>query len=154
MTQSVTTENSQILKPVGDHVTNWAADTRRQGDISFVQVRATIDLSLITKDPSSKYSLDTFIELPKEDRLINDGNGADITVHTYVGANDIRTIAASDFHQDVLKQTRQRKPATLLAVPFGMTAASLDYSKKDDIFCEDLIESNLKWLEDELFVAC
>lgn len=154
LNQSVTTGDSQILKPVGDHVTDWAANTRRQGDISFVQVRATIDLSSITKDPSSKYSLDTFIELPQEDFLIKDGTGADLTVHTYLGADDIRTIAASDFHQDVLKQTRQRKPATLLAAPFGMTAASLDYSKKDDIFREDLIESNLKWLEDELFVAC
>ena len=102
----------------------------------------------------SKYSLDTFIELPKEDILIKDGTGADLTVNTYLGANDIRAIAAADFHRDVLKQTRQRKPATLTAAPFGMTTASLDYSKKDNIFREDLIESNLKWLEDELFVAC
>ena len=151
---SSTTGNSQILKPVGGHVTDWDAPTHRQADILFVQVRAFIDLSSITKDPLSKYSIDTFIELPKEDILIKDGTGADLAVTTYLGTDDIRTITAAGFHCDVLKQTRQRKPATLNAAPFGMTAGSLDDSEKDDIFREDLIESNLKWLEDELFVTC
>ena len=143
-----TTGNSQILKQVGDYVTDWAAPTRRQADILFVQVRASIDLSSITKDPLSKYSIDTVIELLKEDILIKDGSGADLTVTTYLGADDICTITAADFHSDVLKQTRQRKPTTLTDAYVGITAASLNYSKKDNIFLEEFIESNLKWLED------
>ena len=77
---SATTDNSQILKPVGDYVTDWAAPIHRQADISFVQVCASIDLSSITKDPLSKYSIDTFIKLPKEDILMKDGTGADLAL--------------------------------------------------------------------------
>ena len=115
---SSTTDNSQILKQVGDYVTDWAAPTCHQVDILFVQVRASIDLSSIIKDPLSKYFLDTFIELSKEEILIKDGTGADLTVTTYLGADYIRTLTAADFHHDMLKQTRQRKPATLTASPF------------------------------------
>ena len=68
--RSIVVDNLQILLIVGDHDTNWAAAGGREQDIRSVQVRAEIDLSDITSMVSSKYTIDTFIELPKGVKLI------------------------------------------------------------------------------------
>jgi hypothetical protein len=75
LTRSTVAANTQLLLPVGDHDTPWAAVARREQDVTFVQVRADIDLSAITSLASSKYTIDTFLELPKGDKLILDGGG-------------------------------------------------------------------------------
>ena len=100
-----------------------AANVRRQENISFVQVKAKIDLSGITKIATSKYSIDTFVELPKSDSVVKKGTGADVTVYTFLGKDDIRLYSADEFKKDILDITRQSKPATLTAVSFGMINA-------------------------------
>ena len=152
--RSTVADRPQVLLPVGDHDANWAAVARREQDITFVQVRASIDLSIVTSTASSKYTIDTFIELPKGDKLILDGGGNYVTVHTFLGPDDIRLYTADAVQTEILMLTRQTKPASLTAATFGMTSASLDSSKKDELFREDLIESNFSWLEDELFKTC
>ena len=78
--------------------------------------------------------IDTFIKLPKGDKLILDGGGNDATVHTFLGPDDIRLYTADVVQTEILKLTRQTKPASLTAATFGMTSASLDFSKKDELF--------------------
>ena len=59
------------------------------------------------------------------------------------------------FQKEILKFTRQKLPASLVAATFDATSASLDFSKKDKLFRDDLIEStNFSWLEDDLFKTC
>ena len=108
---STVPNDPQVLLPVGDRLTNQAANVRREENISFVQVKASINLSAITNLLSSVYTIDTFIELPTEDKLILDGTGTDRTVHTFVGRSDIRTYTALEFKTAVLNITHQLKPA-------------------------------------------
>ena len=90
VTASTVPNDPQVLMPVGDCLTNQAGAARRVENISFVQVKASINLSAVTNNLSSVYTIDTFIELPTEDKLILDGAGQDRTVHTFVGRSDIR----------------------------------------------------------------
>ena len=75
-------------------------------------------------------------------------------MHTFLGLEDIRTYIVDAFQKEVLKFTCQKKPASLVAATFGATSVGLDFSKKDELFRDDLIESNFSWLEDELFKTC
>ena len=88
-----------------DHDTNWAAVGRREQDILFVQVRVDINFSDITSMVSIKYTIDTFVKLPKGDKLILDDGGNDLTVHTFLGLNDIRLYTVEAFQRDILKLT-------------------------------------------------
>ena len=61
------------------------------GPLRVIAVKAAINLLAITILAISKYTIDTFIGLPKEDKLILDGVGAGKTVHTFWA----RTISAN-----------------------------------------------------------
>ena len=65
LSNSTTAADAQILKPSGDANTNLAAGARREDDIKFVLVEATIDLSVVTETAAgSTYTLTTFVQLP------------------------------------------------------------------------------------------
>ena len=130
MTAPGTTADPQILLPVGDQTTNLNANQRREDNIMFVRFRVKIDVSTMTKDPSHKFSTDTFIQLPLGDKSVKNGNGNDVNVHTLLGRDDLRTYDAADFKSEALNVTNQKKPGELHPPGFGMTDAYLDHSKK------------------------
>ena len=119
LTNSSTAADAQILKPAGDANTNLAAGSRREEDIKFVLVEATIDLSMVTQTAaSSTYTLTTFVQLPLSRKTVKNSAGNDVTAHTFHGNDDIRTYSPSEFKAEVLDITRQKAPAS--GVPTGL----------------------------------
>ena len=91
-----------------------------------------INLSKVTGKASSIYTLDTFVQLPTKDKKVKNSNGNEITVHTFIGKDDIRKYTTEEFKDQILKQTRQKKPGSLMTPAFGTSYATLDISSEDE----------------------
>lgn len=154
LNNSTVAGNSQKLKTVGDMATNNAAAARREADIAFAMVKVTIDVSSVTKDPNSKFKMDTWIELPRTSNQVKDGNGNTIDVFTFGGKEDIRTYTREEFKTEILDVTGQDKPAALQRPAFGRTECTLDESAKDEKFRDVVIKQCLPYVKNQLFKAC
>ena len=64
LNNSTVANNSQKLKTVGGLVINNAAGACRESDIAFAVVKVSIDVSTVTNDPTSKFKMKSWIELP------------------------------------------------------------------------------------------
>ena len=151
---STAADDAQILLPVGRATENMAAGNRREVDISFVQEKAVIDLSELTKWTGRTYDVTTFIKLPCGNLTIKDGAGTDIVVNEFLGNNDKRICSSAEFKMLVLDVTRQSKVAGLQQASFGMTKAILKVDDFDKDFWEELIKGEMSWLTDILFQCC
>ena len=99
--------NGGVLKPVGDDTQNWPANTRREAGITFVQVRASIDLTHITGTQSSQYT----IKLMSGTKSMQVG-GSLVDVTTFLGNDDLRTYTAETF-RDLSKAPNSASPLPL-----------------------------------------
>jgi len=103
--------DNQILLPAGDAATNLAANLRRNNDLAFVQIRATTDVSAITKNASSKFPIKSFVKLSYGDMTVKDGNGNGVVVHTFLGNNNMCAYTIAQIKTAVLQVTAsQRRP--------------------------------------------
>ena len=74
----------------------------------------------------------TVIELPMTSSQINDDVAGVVTVVTYLGQADLRTLSADEFEDQILNVTGQNGAATLVALAFGAGVATLDTETKAD----------------------
>ena len=149
---SVTSSDPQILKPLGDLVTNLSGAARRQEHIHFANVRVSVNFLPITGS-DELYLIDTFTELPNGQETVHNSNGNPVVVNTFLGNDDIRTYTKAQFQPDVLEITRQKLPSDLVGAQFGLNAATLDVSRKDAFFCEIILEAEFCFIENQLFTT-
>ena len=127
-----TAADPQVLKAVGDVATPTAAVNRRVANIKYVTVETNIDFTQITEDNSSRFRVSTVIELPMTSSQINNDVAGVVTVVTYHGQADLRTLSADEFEDQILNVTGQNGAATLVALAFGAGVATLDTETKAD----------------------
>ena len=106
LSTSTKADDNQVLLPVGDENNNLAANARRQENIGFVNVAVMINLSKVTGKASSIYTLDTFVQLPASYKKVKNSNGNEVTVHTFIGKDDIRKYTAEEFKEAVFPKMR------------------------------------------------
>ena len=81
------------------------------------------------KKTTSVVFLETFIQLPHGARVIKDGAGQEMTVRTFLGHADIRTMRKDRFQANILDVTGQQAAVNLHKAEFTMTGAFLDEDK-------------------------
>jgi hypothetical protein len=69
-----------------------------------------------------------YIELPQGSCDLQNGNNQGYCLTTFLGADNIRTIAAADFARNILGTTLQDGPINLLCPDFNFTSAKMDSS--------------------------
>ena len=105
MDDTTTAADPQILKAAGDAATPTAAANRRAVNIKYVTVETNIDFTQTTEDNLSRFRVSTVIELPMTSAQINDNLAGVITVVTYHGQVDLRTLSADEFEDQILNVT-------------------------------------------------
>ena len=143
--------DSQILKPTGDNVNNTAAANRRAENIQYVSVSIQVDLSSVTKDQDNKLDLSTVIKLPMENKIIKDGHGNDIVVHTFQGKDDIRTYTVDEWAVIMELAGQSREACSLKAAAFGNTQVVLETVKTEAEFKERVVENCMSWIKHQIF---
>jgi hypothetical protein len=75
--------------------------------------------------------------------LILNGTGTNKTVYTFPSKANTLTYTKHEFHAELLKVTNQTKPATLTSSSFGMNDAGFDFTKKDNLFREEITKGEI-----------
>ena len=146
-----TTNDPQVLLPIGDTVTDWPQAGRRSSDITFVRVDVKVNLDGITKTTDPPIHQETFIELPKEVHSIKNGAGTVIEYTSCILPDDLRTWTPEFLKAEVLEKTYQTKVAGIEPAAFGSTSATLASEKHHTAFREKVLNKHVPWLEGEIF---
>jgi hypothetical protein len=122
---NTTTENdSAVLLPMIDGPLDGC---RKQ--ICFVQVQLNLDFSSLVSQGIQGVTVlrvEYYIELPQGLRNLQNGYNQPYCLTTFLGAEDLHTIAATDFAQDILTTTLQDGPNDLLCPDFKLNSAKID----------------------------
>ena len=148
---TTTTADPQILKATGDAATSTAAANRRAANIKYVTIETNIDFTQITEDNSSMFRVSTVIELPVTSAQINDDIAGIITVVTYHGKADLRTLSAVEFEDQILNVRDQKGATALVAPAFGAGVATLDTETKVDELHKPVVGSCRGCLQNNIF---
>jgi hypothetical protein len=147
---STTTANdSAVLLPVID---GTLAGCRKQ--VCFVRVQLDLDFSSLVSQGVQGVTVlrvEYYIELPQGSRDLQNGNNQGYRLTTFLGADDIRTIAAADFARDILGTTLQDGPINLLCPDFNLTPARMDSSAIEVVINSKIIRLATPSVLDSLF---
>ena len=113
---ATTTGNGMVLLPLGDDVNPLAVAERRLENIYLAQIKVDLDFDTLVED----------YEWP-------------LYYPTYTGPDNICTVSAETFLQDILPDTRQAAPFNLNDHAYGRTFADVDELKLNDTFIEKII---------------
>jgi hypothetical protein len=116
--------NAQVLMPVQD----GALPTCCKQDVHFVQIQCTLDFAnLITINPypvGSVLQVSYYIELPQASRAMVNGAGAGYTLVSFLGANNLCTLAPDVVKTMISTPVLQDGPIMLEASDFNLQNAN------------------------------
>jgi hypothetical protein len=121
---TTTEKDSAVLLPVID---GPLCGCHKQ--VCFVQVLLKLDFSsLVSQDIQGVTILrvEYYIKLPQGLHNLQNGNNQPYCLTIFLGAEDLRTIAATDFACNILTMTLQDGPIDLCCPNFNLTLAKMD----------------------------
>ena len=85
-----------------------------------------------------------------ENKVIKDGSGNDITVHTFQGNDDIRTYTVEEWVAIRARTSQPTEACSLKPAPFSHTQAVLENVKTEAEFRERIVDNCMPWIKQEL----